>query len=202
MAAAWTVRDRLPTPLLSGAFVVAVALATFDAATFDAPDDHVGTAVRRLVRELPDLGDEPVLASSTVSADLVFGGFPVGLEVLVLELERGGVETVVDDRLADKYGPRRADDERAEDREVILVEADGGAEPRGFRTVGVVDPLPPALREERTRLLEALDLEVDATPADIIGAAADDPSRRDLAAAVLAIEDIPRFELMVSPALG
>ena len=197
LAVGWALLPRPPKPVLAGALAVVTVLAVRDAATYRPTDDVVGDAVRRLVHELPDVGGEPILVSSTAGADLVFGGTAAGLEVLVLELEKRGAETVVDARLADKYGPRRAQGARAGGREVLLVDADRGDRPPGFESVGLVDPLPPERRDARDRALRALGLPPDATTADVVRAVAGDPSLRGAAERLLAIENVPRLELLL-----
>jgi hypothetical protein len=198
LAAGWRLSERAPAAVLVVLALVFTGLTTIAALGEDPPRDDIAESVRRLVTQLPPL-EEPVLASSTVRANQVFGGGFDGLDSLVLELESGGTETVVDPRLADRFGPHRAEKKRADDREVILVLADGNDKPPGFISVGVVDPLPAELRAERTRLLEELDLPEDASPRQIVLSTEGDERRTRLAQRLIGIPDPPRVELMMSP---
>jgi hypothetical protein len=184
--------------VLPGIAVLFTALSIGRAVTFQPEADHMSSAVARLVTQLPALR-EPVLASSTVDAHLAFGGAFDGLEALVLDLEKRGVETVVDPRLADRFGPRRAERKRAHGREVILVNADGNDKPPGFRSIGLVDPLPPNLRDERNDLLDELDLPHSASARRIILSVHGRSSRQRIADRLLHIPDLPRVELLLSP---
>lgn len=198
LAIGWQVASRIPRPALVSGVAAVTLLTTWRAATFEDEPDHLSAAVRRLVAELPPL-EEPILASSTVSANQIFTGRFDGLEVLVLELEGRGVEAVVDPRLANRFGPRRAENERAKNREVILVHADSKDKPGGFTSVGLIDPLPPALREERDRLLDELGLRERATARQTLLAIRGDEDRQRKAERVLAIPNLPRVELLLSP---
>lgn len=198
LAVGWQLASRIPRPALVSAVAAVTAFTTWRAATYEEEPDHLSEAVGLLVTRLPAIED-PILVASTVDANLVFGGGFDGLEALVLELERRGVETVVDPWLADRFGARRAEADRADGREVILVRADGADEPPGFTSVGLVDPLPPELREERDRLLGELGLLRTASPRQILLSVDGDERRRDMAERLLEIPDPPRVELMISP---
>jgi hypothetical protein len=63
---------------------------------------------------------------------------------------------VVDEELDNRFGPRRAQPERA-DVELRLVDGVPSPPPDGFRMVATVDPLTTAQRAERTRLEAELD---------------------------------------------
>ena len=198
LAVGWSLAARAPVAPLIGAALVVTLLTTYDAATYASEDDYLGAAVRRLATQLPPL-DEPILASSTVDGNLAFGGAFDGLEALVLVLDDRGVEAVVDPRLADRFGPRRAEKKRARSREVILVEADADDKPPGFTSVGLVDPLPAALRDERNRLLDELDLPATASMRRVILSIRGDARRTRIAERLLEIPDLPRVELLLSP---
>lgn len=124
----------------------------------------------------------------------------VAAGVVLVLCHRPPVETVVDPRLADRFGPRRADSDRADEREVLLVEADGGFKPAGFTSVGLVDPLPAELREERNRLLDELGLPASATARRILLSIRSDDERERIADRLLEIPNLPRVELLLSPA--
>jgi hypothetical protein len=105
------------------------------------------------------LGDHeaPVLVTSkAVVPEVVLGDGYVGPEMIVLALDRAGVDVVVDKGLDNRFGPRRAQPERA-DVELRLVAGDPSPPPDGFRKVATADPLTPAERRERERLEARLD---------------------------------------------
>lgn len=139
--------------------------------------------------------DGPVLVRSRVDANLAFGGDDVAPEVLVLALERRGIETVVDADAANRFGPRRARPGRA-DLELRLIRADDDV-PEGFEVVATADPLGAEGRRRRERLLREAGLRPEATVGEIIAAAAADPSLRRLGPALRDLPDLPRISLVV-----
>jgi hypothetical protein len=101
--------------------------------------------------------DGPVLVTSTaVVPGEVFGHGHVGPEVIALALDRAGVDVVVDKHLDNRFGPRRAQPERAT-AELRLVTGDPSPPPDGFRKVATVDPLTRDQRADRRRLKAKLD---------------------------------------------
>lgn len=187
LAAGWVVADRVPKPLLVGGLAVVVALGTWDAATYDPEPDHLGDAVRELASRVDADIEQPVLVSSSVEADVVFGGEGVGVEVLVLALEKRGIETVVPEELEDRFGVRRARTDRALAHVALEAVERGG-----------VDPLPTEVRRERNRLLRELGLTVDATTAEVFVAAAGDPAKEAAAARLRELPNLPRLGLYVA----
>lgn len=162
--------------------------------------DRIADAVRTLggagAEEVADI-DGPVLVRSRVDANLAFGGHDVAPEVLVLALERRGIETVVDADAANRFGPRRAQPGRAR-RELRLIRA-GDDVPEGFEVVATADPLGDDGRRRRERLLREAGLPPDATVGEVIAAVAADPSRRRLGPALGDLPDLPRISLVVGP---
>jgi len=206
LAVGWQVASRIPRPVFVLVVAGLVALTTVDAATDDSPPDLIGDAVRSLVDDVPDLGDDPILASSVVSSNLIFGGQFDGLEVLVLELEKRGMDPVVTAGIGDRFGAHRARPQRAGDRELLLVAADDvDGHPPGYARLAVADPVPKALREERADLLRELGHDGNVDDADmaaLVRSAIGDEERRSLVERLLAIPRIPRIELLASPALA
>ncbi len=145
--------DRLGT-LVLGLGVVALTLSSAVAALRDEPPTRLNEAIRELaVGAAPEVG-EVALVRSDAHADLAFEKTGIGLATLVLELERSGVDVVVDRDLANRYGDERARPGRAS-MEVRMVNATD-AVPDGFRTLFEVDPLTAAERSERAAVLAAL----------------------------------------------
>ena len=185
LAAGWVVADRIPKPILAAGFALVVALAVWDAATFDREEDYMGEAIRSLAKQI-DVPDDPVLVSSDASGDLLFAGDGIGVETLALALEKRGIETVVDASAADRFGPRRAQPDRAEATVRLVSVAEGG-----------IDPLPRTLREERNELMRRLGLRPDATIADIFQVAVENPDLHDIADRARRIPNLPRIDIEV-----
>jgi hypothetical protein len=165
-------------------------MSVVDAATVDQQPDHLGDAIRTLADQVQGVRG-PVLVGSQANAELVFGGHDIGKEVIVLALEKRGIETVVEESEADHFGPHRAQPERAVTSVCLRAVDQGG-----------VDPLPTSLRTERNRLLGELGLSSHATASDIFVLAEADPSRRDLIAQLVRIPDLPRLELQLEACSG
>lgn len=208
-AAAWVAvpagRRRVARPIVvaAGAVVlVGVSGVTIGDVLGDWREpDRIADAVRALAapgaEEVAGV-DGPVLVRSRVDANLAFGGDDVAPEVLVLALERRGIETVVDADAANRFGARRARPDRAE-RELRLITADDTV-PEGFEVVATADPLGDEGRRRRERLLAEAGLPPDATVGEVIAAVAADPSRRRLGPALRDLPDLPRISLLVGPA--
>jgi hypothetical protein len=150
---------RLAVPVLAVAALALTIASTIDAATHDRRDDPIGDAIDELgVHAATTLRDEPgpVHLRSEVVTGGTRRGSEYGLPPLVLQLERRGVDVVVDENVENRFGEERAEPHRAR-TEVLLVDGDGTAQRAdGFRTVLTVDPMPPGAREERARLQREL----------------------------------------------
>lgn len=203
-AAPASLRDRFRAPITGVLLVATIGLSLLnatEAATAERLDEPLAGAVKALV---DDAGatiaalDEPVLISSTAAPSIVFGSHSEGLESLVLALERDGVKTVVDARLANRFGPERARPERA--RSELRLALEGDPVPAGARLVATADPLSAGERTERTRLLESIGLGAEASIADIVGSVARDPSVRPVADRLTRFSDLPPFVLLLVPA--
>lgn len=197
LAAGWCIGGRplgrFGTPILAVAMGAVALAGVVDAVMDDHRRDPLEAAVRQLASEGAAVVDRAVvLVRSDVDADLVFGGGSAGLETLVLELERRGVEVVVARDLAYRFGDHRAEPERAT-AELRLVESPA-AVPEVVVPVADVDPLTAEQRRERATLLERF--RDGASPADRIRAAADDPTLRPALERLLAIPDLPRLALV------
>ncbi|HEX6311776.1 MAG TPA: hypothetical protein VF152_09125 [Acidimicrobiia bacterium] len=157
------VRERI-TPAVVG--VLALGLVVFTGFNIaDAVGDNPDRG--RVHEALVELGDEavtlledvdgPVLVTSTAEVpEVVIGDGAVGPEVVALALDRAGVDVVVDEELDNRFGPRRAQPERAV-VEARVVAGEPESLPGGFRKVATVDPLTEAERAERERLEAELD---------------------------------------------
>ena len=201
-AAPPTVRQRagrvVAALLVLGTVGLSLANAT-RAATDDRTVDPLASAVARLTADaVPTIGAlaQPVLVSSGAAPEIVFGTGQVGLEALVLDLERGGVDTVVAADLADRYGPERARPGRARSQLRLGLARD--AVPEGFRVVGTADPLPPRERAERAALLRSIGLGDDATLGDVVLVMVEDPSVRPVWERLRAYSDLPPFVLLAA----
>ena len=184
LAVGWVIVDRIPRALCATVLAFLSLVSVVDAATFDREPDYLGDAIRTLVDRTDGIR-APVLVESQTDIPLVFAGENVGVEVVVLEFEKRGIETVVSESRADHVGPRRAEPERAV-TSVCLRSVD----------VGGIDPLPASVRAERERLLDELGLPRDASVSDILRRAQEDPARRDVADKVRRIPDFPRLDLV------
>ena len=205
----WVLAEALPAelrarfrPLLVAVLLVAtlgVSLVNVvDAATHERVDDPITQVVTRLTRQAaPAIAalEEPVLVTTTAEPPVVFGG-AVGLESLVLAVERSGVETVVAVEMRYHFGPERAHPERATAELRLALEA--SPVPPGFRVVGRADPLTPEQREERTRLLESIGLDEGAALQDVQSVLDRDPSIRPVFEQVEAFADFPPFVLLLA----
>lgn len=185
LGAGWVVAVRIPRAVLIGAVAVFTGLTGFAAATVDRPPDRIGTAIRALVAERRTVTG-PVLVRSSVDADLVFGGGGIGVEVLALELDRRGVDVVVDRRSADRFGDARAEPGRAEVC-FELIEVDRGG----------IDPLEPELRRRRDALLRRIGLGPEPTAAELIARYRAVASLRPAIDELGGIPNLPRIDLRV-----
>jgi len=190
LGAGWAVAGRIPRSVLIGVVVVFTGLTGAAAISADREPDRLGTAIRSLVdgRTIPD---GTVLVRSSIDADLVFGGGGVGVEVLALELDRRGVDVVVDPDLADRFGEARAEPARATVTLELVEVARGG-----------VDPLEPQLRRRRDALLERIGLGPEPTAADLLTRYRADPTVRTAIEDLAAIPNLPRINLRVRPRTG
>lgn len=196
-----TARDRMRRPvaavLLAGVIGLSV-VNVVEAVTHDRVDDPVGRVVAALTRDAaPVISglEDPVLASTTAEPAVVFGS-AVGLESLVLTLERSGVDTVVAMELADHYGPERAEPRRA--RAELRLALELSPVPAGFRTVARADPLTPAQRDERSRLLRSIGLDEGAVAEDVQRELDRDPSIAPIVERLDALSDLPPFVLLLA----
>ena len=200
-----SVRDRARVPLVAVLLVATLGLSAVnavEAATVDRVDDPVGRVVAGLTADAwPAIAAvaEPVLVSTTAEPAVVFGG-AVGLESLVLAIERAGVETVVAAELADHYGPERAHPERA--RAEVRLALAASPIPAGYEVVARADPLDAAQREERGRLLRSIGLDEGAVSEDVQQALDRDPSIRPVAERLESSTDLPPFVLLLRSGPG
>jgi hypothetical protein len=141
--------------------------------------------------------DGPVLVTSTavVPGEALRLGH-LGPEFTAVALDRAGIDVVVDKHLDNRFGPRRAQPERAT-AELRLVTGDPSPPPDGFRKVATVDPLTRDERAERRRLKAELD---KLGVLDSFEAAREaierDPKVRDLLDRYAAIGDEPPLTLL------
>lgn len=196
--------ERVAIALLGAAAVGASVLTVTDAVGAWREPDPVRDAVLRLAVAGADAvrarstDDRPVLARSRVDSPQLFGGEDVAPEVLVLVLEKRGIDTVVDAALANKFGPRRAQPRPAR-LELRIVDA-AAPPPPGFTTVATADPMGAAGRARRRRILEAAGLAGDASDATVTRAIAADPTLRRRLLALRDLPARPRLALVLGPA--
>jgi hypothetical protein len=210
LAAGWCGYRALSTPARERAAPFVLALTALGLGVFTGLNvaDAVGDAPDRgrVHDALVELGDEaaalvqdvdgPVLVTSDVAVpELAIGGDDIGPEVVALALDRAGVDVVVEERLDNRFGPRRAQPERAV-AELRIVADDGSARPAGFGKVATVDPLTRAERVEREELEAELE-ELDALGSLEAAQAAieRDPEVRDLLERYAAIGNPPPLTL-------
>lgn len=167
LAAGWCAWSSLPdrararlhpivVPALALALIGVTALNVVDAVDGPRDPDRLHRAVLALRAPAVKTARKahgPVLVSSTVSVPLFGGGPGAEVEILVLALDRAGVDVVVDAASANRYGKHRAEPGRAT-RELRLTT--GNRAPDGFEAVAVVDPMAPGTRDERVRLQKEL----------------------------------------------
>ena len=200
-----SVRHRVRAPLVAVLLVATLGLSvvnTVEAATEDRVDDPVGRVVAGLVEDAApavEALEEPVLVSTTAEPAVVFGG-AVGLESLVLALERTGLGTLVAVELADHYGPERAHPERATAELRLALEA--SPVPPGYEVVARADPLTVAQREERSRLLRSIGLDEGAVSEDVQQALDVDPGVGPVAERLESTSDLPPFVLLLREGPG
>jgi hypothetical protein len=193
-------RARLERPLtvvLGVALVLVTTASVVGAVTRSYERDSFITAMRELGDRAADetrAVDGPVL----VEVDSIpLGGGDAGPELVVLALERAGVDTVVDEGLANRFGDHRAQPDRAV-AEVQVVAGGRDAVPAGFDAVATVDPLSRSDRRERERIVSELrGLGVDGSLVEIQDAADRDPRVRRLVNRLGEIEDLPRLTLAI-----
>ncbi len=188
---------RPVTVVLALALVAVSAISVFNASTRSYERDDFIVAMRELGDRAADATrgrDGPVL----VEVDPIpLGGGDIGPELLVLALERAGVDTVVDANLANRFGDHRAHPNRAA-TEVRVVAGDASAVPAGYEVVATIDPLSRSERARRTRLVEELRARGrDGSRAALQAGAADDPEVRTVIGALGEIEDLPLLTLAV-----
>ena len=199
------IRHRLRAPVAAVLLVGTLGLSVVnvvEATSYDRGADPIGGVVASLARDAAPVVaalDEPVLASTTAEPAVVFGS-AVGLESLVLTLERSGSEAVVAADLADHFGPERAHPERATAEVRLALEST--PVPDGFRTIARADPLTPAQREERGRLLESIGLDEAAVTEDVQRELDRDPSIRPVFEQLEALTDLPPFVLLLAEQPG
>lgn len=151
---------RVAVPALAVAVVVTAAVNSVDAVTHDHDEGPLVAAIADLApagAQAVAAVDGPVLVRSTADVQLVFGEGAVGLEILVLELERQGVAVVVEEDQSDRFAAHRARPATAV-AELRLVAGDervaGDDRPpgEGYTEVATVDPVSAADRRQRQRL--------------------------------------------------
>lgn len=145
-------------PVLAVGVVLVAALTGSDALRSVENTPSLDSAVRVLsARVAPELRsiDGPMLVSSKVHQDAVFGGDAAGQEVLVLALDRAGVDVVVDKNMAYRYGPQRARPGRAV-AELQLRSGRPPARSPDTRVLAQVDPIGPATRAAHARVVAEL----------------------------------------------
>jgi hypothetical protein len=197
-----SIRDRWRTPVSAVLLLALVGTSSIHAwqtATYDRADDPVGRVVTELFRQAePTIRGlpEPVLVSSTASPLLVFGTESVGIEILVLTLERAGIATAVDRSVADRFGSERARPELAAAELQLALQRD--PVPDGYRIIATADPLTPTERAERLALLQSIGLGDDADASDIFQRLFDDPSVRPVFDRLGAYTDLPPFVLLLA----
>jgi hypothetical protein len=206
LAAGWAGYRALPVParvradgpliaLLALALVAISAVSAFNASTRSYERDQFIVAMRELGDRAADVTrdrDGPVL----VEVDPIpLGGGDVGPELLVLALERAGVETVVEDDLANRFGDHRAQPNRAA-TEARVFTGDADVVPAGYEVVATVDPLTRSERTRRDRLVDELRARgLDGSLAELQAAVEEDPEVRRLVDALGEIEDLPQLTL-------
>jgi hypothetical protein len=176
---------------------------TGDAARASREDDPLAEVVGALAAAAaPVLDDIPgaVLVTTTASPPVVFGTGTVGLESLVLALDRAGTDTVVEPGLADRYGPARARSELAVAEVRLALER--SPVPQGFRVVATADPLSPAERAERTALLRSVGLGPDGRIEDVEPLVDEVPAARAVVERLEEQSDLPPFVLLLSERPG
>jgi hypothetical protein len=178
--------------VLVAVVVIAGIACTTDAARGEPPTDPSVAAIQRLVQKvLPDVRDGTSLVTSTADTSRLLGSDP-GLPTLVLDLERAGVDVVVERLLEDHYGDHRAAPARAA-REVRLL-TEGDPLPDGFEIAATEDPLSPAQRAARNRLIaDHPELGPGFNPEDRLRRIQSDP---ELRRAAEALNEIPSDKVL------
>jgi hypothetical protein len=190
-------RPVLPLGLLALA-AVASGWACVDAVGDWRRPDPLRDAVAEVAGAAALDGDDgPVLARSRLDVRQVLGDQDVALEVLVAALERRGLEVVVERDAANRFGPERARPERAGAELRLVAATPDEPPPDGFEVVATADPLQPAERAGRERVLARAGLPPDAPTRDVLLAAAAD---RSLAAELRRYPDLPVVVLLRGPA--
>ena len=187
--------DRIAIPLLGVVFAVA-SVANVAAAVRTDPLAHPSVdAVGQLATTVaPDLQGGATLVTAGTDPTQMLGGDP-GQATLVLDLERAGVDVVVDADLADHYGAHRAQPGRAVRELRLLTDLD--PVPDGYRVVATADPLSPDQRAERTRIVqEHPELGSDVPGKERLAFILAHPEVRADAEALNAIPDLPALTLV------
>jgi hypothetical protein len=185
-------------PVLVGAAIGFSALSVVDAVREPRPDDPFVAALYRLAAEATPAAravEGPVLVRSEADIALVFGGQDVGVDTLVLALDRAGVDAVVEAEQDFRFGSERARPETAV-AELRLVTS-GRPVPDGFRVVATVDPLTPQQRAVRTGVLAEVRALLPDPTVDVFEAAAADPSLRAILDRAAGIPDLPVLVLLI-----
>ncbi len=211
LAAGWCAYCALPLrhrqrlapvlfPALLAATLALSALNVADAVTRRGPRDAGRDAIRRLSEPAVEAArdaDGPVLVRSTADVSTVFGEGRFGEELLVLALDRAGVDVVVESNLGHRFGDHRAHPERAV-RELRLVTGRSPSEASGFAVVTTVDVTTAARLREKERLQEAIRRRAgELSLPELRDAMDDDAHLRDLVERFTAIEDAPALTLLV-----
>jgi hypothetical protein len=180
--------------LLAAGVVAASAAAVAGVAGREVPPRRDRDAVAALAPaavEAARVVEGPVVVRSSVQEGALLGGTELGVEYLVLALERAGVPTQVAPSIAHKVGEHRRIDGTAV-AEVRLVSDDGSPLPAGFRVLGRVNPLDDTNRRAIAEQLAALGF-AGASPEDI---PADQEAARVLARALEDLDARPPIALL------
>jgi hypothetical protein len=188
--------DRLAVPLLAVGVAIFVVMSTADAVHTPTTKNTTVDAVHRLAADvLPRAraANGPILVTANADPSQILGA-DVGSAALALDLERSGVATRVDPSLADHFGTDRSrPDARMEFR--LITEAD--EVPPGFEVLATEDPLTPAERAERARLIATLPgVGPDPSLAEIFQVLVDHPELTPTVERLRQILDVPVLSIV------